>query len=89
MFTNFEAFRHLLDEQFKAFGGLTPSLEAKITHMLRYTDFIPSEWEQYVTWGTKTFARVLLAQTDQYSMVLTCFDRGQFSYIHDHGGSSQ
>lgn len=89
LFSNFEAFSHMLDAQFKAFGGLTSALEAKITHMLRVTDFHPSEWEQHATWHNGTFARVLLAQTDHYSMVLTCFDRGQCSQIHDHGGSSQ
>ena len=33
------------------------------------------------------FTRVLLASSPYYSMVLSCWDRGQFSPVHDHAGS--
>lgn len=56
--------------------------------MLRVMSFDPLEWRQYATWDQEHFTRVLLASTDHFSMVLTCWDKGQYSPPHDHGGST-
>ena len=49
--------------------------------------FNPLEWQQYAAWDPEHFTRVLLASSPYYSMVLSCWDRGQFSPVHDHAGS--
>lgn len=87
-FGNFESLKQLLDNEFKTKGGLDRGLEAKITHLLQVMSFNPLEWQQYEAWDVDHFTRVLLASTDHYSMILTCWDRGQYSPPHDHGGST-
>jgi len=88
VFMNFESFRELLDLEFQSTSGqLTPSLEAKLTHMLKVMNFNPMEWQGNASWDSEHFTRVLLAQTEQYSLILTCWDRAQHSPPHDHAGS--
>mmetsp|Transcript_34689 Transcript_34689/g.63485 ORF Transcript_34689/g.63485 Transcript_34689/m.63485 type:complete len:208 (-) Transcript_34689:203-826(-) len=62
-------------------------LETRVTEMLKAVQFNTMEWQQYASWDPKHFTRVLLASTPYYSMVLSCWDRGQFSPPHDHAGS--
>jgi len=62
-------------------------LEERVTQMLRNMAFNPLEWQQYAQWDHEHFTRVLLASSPYYSLVLSCWDRGQFSPAHDHAGS--
>lgn len=88
VFMNFESFRELLDLEFQSTSGqLTASLEAKLTHMLKVMNFNPMEWQVNASWDSEHFTRVLLAQTEQYSLVLSCWDSEQHSPPHDHAGS--
>jgi hypothetical protein len=62
-------------------------LEERVTQMLRVMAFNPLEWQQYAQWDHEHFTRVLLASSPYYSLVLSCWDRGQFSPPHDHAAS--
>lgn len=88
VFTNFDSFRKLLDHEFQRKSGrLTPQLEAKFTRMFKVMNFNPMEWKDSASLNDQHFTRVLLAQTEHYSLVLTCWAQEQFSPPHGHAGS--
>ena len=60
-----------------------------VTALLESAVLNPSEYrERYGSWDDAAFTRVLLAQSKDYNLVLTCWDRAQFSPVHDHDGSA-
>lgn len=90
LFTNFDALREFLDSEFKTHTRhQQPEAEfdARLTRVLKLMQFNPMEWQGNAAFHASHFTRTLLAQTDQFSIVLTCWDRQQYSPPHDHAGS--
>lgn len=53
--------------------------------VLQRVDISIEEFEKYYTWSEEQFTRNCLARTEQFELVLICWEEGQKSAIHDYG----
>eukprot|EP01100_Stratorugosa_tubuloviscum_P012284 TRINITY_DN577_c2_g1_i1.p1 TRINITY_DN577_c2_g1~~TRINITY_DN577_c2_g1_i1.p1 ORF type:complete len:799 (+),score=301.21 TRINITY_DN577_c2_g1_i1:98-2494(+) len=82
-FTNFDEFITLLNEQFSTHA---PS-PGGLLKFLKLTQFNPEEWKKYAKFHNQHYVRHIIAEAPQFSLLLTCWRKGQSSSIHDHAGS--
>lgn len=45
-----------------------------------------SEYKNHASWSNDCYTRNCIAENDQFELVLLCWEPGQFTPIHDHGG---
>lgn len=85
LYSNFATFPKLLD---RIFESNPEDLRTTLTNALLTVKFNPLEWHQHGVWHPSHFTRILLARTNDYMLVLCCWEPGQFSEVHDHAGSA-
>lgn len=62
---------------------VAPNKQAKVMKRIQ----IPaSELEAFATWSNQSYTRNCLARTENYELILLCWDIGAKAPIHDHGG---
>jgi len=82
VFCNFHTTVELLSQEFKS-GACART----ISKMLQSLQFNPREWISYVRFDKKHYTRFIIARTTKFSLMLTCWEAGQSSPIHDHNGA--
>ncbi|MFT5723424.1 MAG: cysteine dioxygenase [Bacteroidia bacterium] len=45
-----------------------------------------SDFDTMCSWSEDTYTRNCIACSDQFELILLCWDKGQMTPIHDHGG---
>ena len=45
-----------------------------------------AEYEKYATWSETCYTRNCVAENDDFELILICWEKGQATAIHDHGG---
>ena len=45
-----------------------------------------SAFENCCSWSSKTYTRNCIAQNEKFELILLCWEKGQKTPIHDHGG---
>jgi cysteine dioxygenase len=59
---------------------------------LKYTTILESmklpiaEFEKYATWSDSCYTRNCIAENEDFELILICWQKKQFTSIHDHGG---
>lgn len=59
---------------------------------LKYTDIIRSlsleiqAFEPYCSWSSHSYTRNCLVENEMFELILICWEKGQITPIHDHGG---
>jgi len=53
--------------------------------VLQRMDISDEEFEKYYTWSDKKYTRNCLARTDDFELMLICWEQDQASRIHDYG----
>lgn len=53
--------------------------------VLQRMDIAESEFEKYLTWNDDKYTRNCLARTDDFELMLVCWEEEQQSRIHDYG----
>lgn len=56
--------------------------------ILRNMHFNPREWERYAKFKKGCYTRNLIGYDEKFTILLLCWERGQFSPIHNHAGSN-
>lgn len=52
-----------------------------------HTTQIPSSvLKNYCSWSTETYTRNCIVDNDKFELILLCWDEGQITPIHNHGG---
>lgn len=89
VYSNFSSFKTLLDHTFSRFKGQPdhPGLHEAVTALMSQIQFNPEEWRSHVQLHKEHFTRVLLGESEEWMLILTCWDKGQETPIHDHQGS--
>eukprot|EP00929_Paragymnodinium_shiwhaense_P102044 TRINITY_DN6524_c0_g1_i1.p1 TRINITY_DN6524_c0_g1~~TRINITY_DN6524_c0_g1_i1.p1 ORF type:complete len:686 (-),score=131.63 TRINITY_DN6524_c0_g1_i1:232-2289(-) len=87
-FTNMSSLTAVLDGIFAKADLSNHARTMALTNALKTANINPMEYRQHASWDERHFTRVLLHHDQQYMLVLACWEPGQFSEPHDHGGSS-
>jgi len=59
---------------------------AKVTALLREYAKCEDSWRQYARFDETTYSRNLVWRSDDFELLLLCWNHGQESPIHDHAG---
>jgi len=54
--------------------------------IIKSLDVPYSEFEKYATWNDARYTRNCIARTSKFEMILLCWNKGQKTPIHEHGG---
>ena len=52
-------------------------------HIMKLIDIDEREFEKYYTWNDEYYTRNCISKTDNYELMLICWEKGQRSPIHD------
>jgi cysteine dioxygenase len=61
--------------------------ERCVLDIMKAVDIPINEFEQYYYWNDEHYTRNLLARTENYEVLLVCWEKGQQSPIHDFDSS--
>jgi cysteine dioxygenase len=59
---------------------------AKYTTILKEMTLPIAEFKKYATWSETCYTRNCIAENDDFELILICWEKGQATAIHDHGG---
>jgi cysteine dioxygenase len=54
--------------------------------IFRSIDVPASNFKEVCSWSNDSYTRNCLACTDEFELILICWEKGQITPIHDHGG---
>lgn len=74
---------HSLDDLVSAL-----SEEARTTYnsIIRSIKIPPSAFEYCCSWSNKSYTRNCIVENEKFELILLCWEEGQKTAIHDHGG---
>lgn len=55
--------------------------------VIKNIELNPEDVKNYCTWDADNYTRNLIYRNDHYLLLILCWQKGQYSSIHDHGGS--
>jgi len=72
-----------LDELITA---LSTEEQTKYNHIIRSMKLPSSAFENYSSWCDDSYTRNCIAENEKFELILLCWQEGQITPIHDHGG---
>lgn len=58
----------------------------KYTTILKSMEMPIAEFEKHATWSETCYTRNCIAENEDFELILLCWEKGQITAIHDHGG---
>lgn len=55
-------------------------------HIFRSTNLPSSIYQDYCSWSSKSYTRNCIIDCEKFELILLCWEPGQMTPIHDHGG---
>ncbi len=55
-------------------------------HIIRSMKLPSSAFEGYCSWSNESYTRNCIVENEKFELILLCWEKGQFTPIHDHGG---
>ncbi len=72
-----------IDDLCSALSEEDKSIYEEIIHSIQ----MPSlAFEKYCSWSHETYTRNCIVNTEKFELILLCWEAGQITSIHDHGG---
>ncbi len=72
-----------LDESVTA---LSEGERTKYSHILRSMKLPSSAFESYCSWSVESYTRNCIVENEKFELILLCWEEGQITPIHNHGG---
>ena len=66
--------------------ALSEGERTKYTHIVQSLDLHKSDLEEFCSWSQDSYTRNCIADNEDYELILLCWEKGQVTPIHDHGG---
>lgn len=80
------------DEQIDSISDLVNQLKEapleKLHTLLNKLNVSQSELDKYGKFSSENYTRHSFVETDEFELILMCWDKGQCTAIHDHGGQN-
>ena len=67
-------------------SALTTEERGSFDSIIRSTQFSINEFDRYSSWCNKSYTRNCIADNEKFELILLCWEAGQKTPIHDHGG---
>ena len=58
----------------------------KFNNIIRSLELPSSAFESYCSWSNESYTRNCIFDNEKYELILLCWEKGQVTPIHDHGG---
>ena len=55
-------------------------------NITRTANLSKSDFEKYCSWSKKCYTRNHIVKNEDFELILLCWEKGQITPIHDHGG---
>ncbi len=66
--------------------ALSEGERTKYDHIIRSTNLPKSIYQNYCSWSSDSYTRNCIVDNDKFELILLCWEEGQITPIHDHGG---
>lgn len=67
-------------------AALAEGERTKYNHIIRTMEVPLSTYEEYASWSQKSYTRNCILDNEKFELILLCWEEGQKTAIHDHGG---
>lgn len=66
--------------------SLTEGERTTFDQIIRSVRLTRNDFEDFSSWSDDSYTRNCIAETEKFEMILICWEKGQITPIHDHGG---
>lgn len=66
--------------------ALSEAEKTQYTDILRTTKLSNEAFSHCCSWSTDSYTRNCIAENEKFELILLCWEKGQMTPIHDHGG---
>ena len=66
--------------------ALSEGERTTFSHIIQSVKFNPTDFEKFASWSSDCYTRNCIVNNDKYELILLCWEAGQQTPIHDHGG---
>ncbi len=66
--------------------ALSKGERATFNHIIRSMEVPVSAFENHSFWSNETYTRNCIFKNEKFELILLCWEKGQMTPIHDHGG---
>jgi cysteine dioxygenase len=67
-------------------ADLTDADKQEYNQILRTTNLPLSEYQSCCSWSKEAYTRNCIVENEDFELILLCWEKGQITPIHDHGG---
>lgn len=65
---------------------LSEEERSKYTDIMRFMKLPDGTFENHCSWSNNAYTRNCIAENEKFELILLCWEAGQITPIHDHGG---
>ena len=66
--------------------ALSQEKSAEYDNIIRSIELPISAFEKYCSWSNESYTRNCIVENERFELILLCWEQGQMTPIHDHGG---
>ncbi len=66
--------------------ALSEGERTSYTDIVRSITLPSSAFDSFCSWSQDSYTRNCIVENDKFELILLCWEKGQFTPIHDHGG---
>jgi cysteine dioxygenase len=67
-------------------SGLYKDDPSEYNEILRKVELGPNDFDIYCSWSDESYTRNCIVDNEKFELILLCWEKGQKTPIHDHGG---
>lgn len=67
-------------------AALSEGERTDFANIIQSINLSSTVFERYMSWCTKCYTRNCIAENEEFELILLCWEKGQKTPIHDHGG---
>lgn len=66
--------------------ALSEEERTKYDDIIRSMKIPPGVFQEYCSWSNESYTRNCIVENERFELILLCWEKGQITPIHDHGG---
>jgi len=67
-------------------AALSEGERTEYADIIESTNLPSSAFEHFVSWSSECYTRNCIVENEKFELILLCWEKGQMTPIHDHGG---
>ena len=70
----------------EAITALSEGERTEFAQIIKNINIPPNEFAPFASWSKECYTRNCIIDTEEFELILLCWEKGQVTPIHDHGG---